>query len=84
MIQNIANRFLERLVTERVNRDTAFNCLGNFAENSLIEHVYRYWLETVLAFLDLLFEHHKENGRTLTHWGTLEPTFARNALGSNF
>jgi len=51
MIQLVSMRFLERIISEQESRDAIFNCPGNFAENALIEHVFRYWLESVLASL---------------------------------
>jgi hypothetical protein len=49
MIEKVAHHFLDRLVSEQVSRDTTFNRPGDFAENALIEHLYRYWLESTLA-----------------------------------
>ena len=51
MIQQVTDKFADRLIVEQMNRDSAFNRQGDFAENSLIEHLYRYWLESVLASL---------------------------------
>ncbi|EJP4178076.1 hypothetical protein NUE03_004317 [Vibrio vulnificus] len=46
-MEKLAKAFLEMLLDEQVRRDT-FASKGSFAETSVVEFLYRYWLENAL------------------------------------
>ena len=51
MIEKVTDNFMERILQEQDLRDRAMGVLGDFAENALLESLYRYWLESTLATL---------------------------------
>ncbi len=81
LASNLASSFSEALLAEQKNRDSSIYD-GNFAETSLIELVYRYWLETVLAKMGFTNLHREvlypENSQLMGKkkscdlWGSLE------------